>query len=454
MLDEGARPLDGRPTGAEPPTRLRGERRAAPADGGHGLVPIGTPVCLGGFSARGRAEAADALASVGLLPAGGGEVGGGAAGWANLDAPMAPGATLMVDLVRGDLSASALGTCTHVDGKTVYGFGHPFNDLGETFLPMSVGYVYTIVSSTNISFKMGASIREVGAVRQDRNAGVVGEMGAKAPMVPFEVRFRNAVTKRTEDFRFEVTANRVFFQPLMLMALREAFAKAEATLGSNTKRFTMSVKLRGLDAPWTYEDVISGFDAGVSRVLIGLVDRVMIHPSQRAEFEKVTLDVEIERVDRRATIENAETSKDEVRPGETLDVRVRLRTREGGDVSHETLRVRVPDDAPEGPFAFQVTTGDMVPADVATPVDLVDVPALYAGFYKSTELVAVVPTGRVDLDMDGRLVRNLPLSSLPRLARSFEGPAATLRPATEKVRKDVPFVVEGNEKVTVLVRRD
>jgi hypothetical protein len=159
-------------------------------------------------------------------------------------------------------------------------------------------------------------------------------------------------------------------------------------------------------------------------------------------------------VDRRATIENAETSKDEVRPGETVDVRVRLRAREGGDVVHETLRVRVPDDAPEGPFAFQVTTGDDVAAEVATPVDLADVPALYAAFYRSTELVAVVPTGRFDLDMDGRLVKNLPLSSLPRLARSFEGPTASLRPVTTKVRKDVPFVVEGTEKVTVLVRRD
>jgi hypothetical protein len=454
MLAEGSRPSEGRPAGAEPPTGIRRpEPVSAPPDGTR-LVPIGTPLCLSGFSEATRAKYGPALAERGLLvEAGGGESGGAPGAWADREAPMAPGSVLMVDLLRGDLTAAALGTCTFVDGERVHGFGHPFNELGETLLPMSVGYVYTIVSSQGISFKIGTSLRAAGAIVQDRASGIVGILGREAPMIPFEVRFENPVTKRAEDFRFEVSPNRLFLQQIVLMALSEAFLRAEATFGLNTKRYSMTVKLKGMEEPWTYEDEISGFDGGLQRVLIGLVDRVMIHPTQRAEIESVKLLVQIHREDRRAVIEAVFPARDEVRPGEALDLRVRLRRREGGEATVEPLRIRIPADVPAGTYAFSVTGGDMVPADVAEPVAIADLPSLTSAFLKSTELVAVLPTGRVDLDMDGRLIRGLPLSSIPRLARSPEGRGLVFRPVTERVRREVPFVVEGARRVTVQIRR-
>jgi hypothetical protein len=215
----------------------------------------------------------------------------------------------------------------------------------------------------------------------------------------------------------------------------------------------MTVKLAGVDEPWVYEDVIAGFDGGMSRLLIGLVDRVLIHPTQRARFESFQVDVEVDHVDRRAQLVAVTPSREEVRPGEEVELTLRFRLKEGGDLVELALPVRVPDDAPAGNLVIQVTGGDNVPAPVAAPVDLLDIPRLYDAFYKSTEVVAVVPTGRVDLDIDGRLVRGIPLSALPRLARSAEASSATLQPVTLKVRRDVPYVVTGVVPVTLGVRR-
>jgi hypothetical protein len=369
------------------------------------------------------------------------------------DVKLEPGSTVMVELIRGDVTAAALGTCTWVDGEKVYGFGHPFDELGETLLPMSTGYVYTVVSSQNFSFKMGTALKQVGAIVQDRQSCIHGILGREAPIIPFDLQFENRVTKRTEDFHFEVTTNRIYLQQMVNVALQEAFVRAETTFGLNTKRYQMTVKIRGLEEPWTYDDVISGFDAGIQRVLIGLVDRVMIHPNQRAELEWVKLHVDIEHMDRRAGIEAVAPSLDEAKPGEEVVLRVRLRRREGGGSAVESFPIRVPHDAPNGPFVFTVTTGDAVGADVAEPVAIADLPSLTRGFYKATEIVALLPTDRVDVDMNGRLLRGLPLSSVPRLARSPEGKGITLRPVTEKVRHDTGFVVEGGKRVTILVRR-
>jgi len=456
MLAEAARPLEGNPSGARAPTELRRVPAPIPlAQDPTALHPIGTPLSMGGFGPQARREILEMLAPMGFGPeaVSGGLVTGAPQGWANLDAPLEPGSTLVVDIVRGDLSLAAVGTCTWIEGDKILGFGHPFMSMGETLFPLSVGYIYVVMPSQNISFKLGASLREVGALVQDRNAGIIGVKGLRAPMVPVDVTIGNAVTGHKEAFHVEITANRRMFQRMLFIALRDLVAKSEGTLGPNSKTYRMTVKVKGLPTPWTYEDAVAGFDSGFTRTLMGLVDRVMIHPTQRAEFEWVKLDVEIENRDRRAFIETLTASKEDVKPGEELELLVRLRKRDGGDVVYERIAVRIPESAPEGGFRILVTGGDMVPAEAATPVDIADLPALYGAFYRSTELIAVLPTGRVNFDVGGRLMKNLPLSALPRLVRSADTVGGSLQPVTEKVRLSVPYIVVGQAVLPLNVRR-
>jgi hypothetical protein len=457
MLAEGQRPLEGRPAGRESgrPPPFRAATRAVSTGGddeGTVLRPIATPVCVSGFSVAGLHALEERLGDAGFPIRAGASPAGGAGDWADLEAPMVPGSAMVVELMRGDYAATAVGTCTWVDGDAVYGFGHAFADAGETELPMAVGYVHTIVSSAKTSFKLGGALRPAGTVIQDRPSGVVGRLGARAPMIPFEVGFRNVATGRTETFRFEVTPNRLFTQSLVLTALGEAFGRAETTFGGNTKAYDLKVRVAGA-GEMSYADVVSGFDRGLSRVLVGLLDSLWVHPTQRAEIEAVRLDVEVEHVDRRANVVGAFPDRDEVLAGDEVGVRVRLRAREGGEETTVVLPVRVPESAPEGPFAIRVCGGDRVRADAPEPVDIEDVGRLYAAFCKSTELVAEVQTGRVSVDSRGELYRGVPTSALARIARSQGGDVPRLRRETERVRRDVPFVVEGERVVTVHVRR-
>ncbi len=456
MLAEGERPLEGRATGRDPATPLARPRpgEAGATEPAGTLQPIGHALALGGFSEEGRRRLGQHFAAQGLFacPGPGAGAPGGAGDWADLEAPMEPGSTLMIDLARGDFTAAIAGTCTFVDGDKVYGYGHPFDSLGETELPLSVGYVYLVVASREISFKLSGSIRSFGTLIQDRETCIVGVRGASPAMVPIRARFRNAKTGREESFAFELTPNRIYFQPLAVAGLRECFTRAEATLGPNTKRVSMTVKIRGLE-PWTFDDAVGGFDGGFQRTLIHLLDRPLNHLTQRVEFESFDLDVEVEHVDRRALVRAVTASKDEVRPGESLALSAFLELKEGGTPVQEHFDVRIPEDAPEGNYVITLVGGDYVPTDIATPVDIAQIPLEYPLQLKSTDLVAVLPTARVDVDWDGHLLRNLPLSSLPRIARSPGGTSLRLRPKTERVIKPVAYVVDGRAIVTVRVVR-
>ena len=74
-------------------------------------------------------------------------------------------------MIRGDFSYSANGTVTYVDGDKVYAFGHPNLGAGSTDLPMSQGYVITLLPNMQNSFKLAVPLDVVGAFKQDRNYG-------------------------------------------------------------------------------------------------------------------------------------------------------------------------------------------------------------------------------------------------------------------------------------------
>ncbi|HOX29266.1 MAG TPA: SpoIVB peptidase S55 domain-containing protein, partial [bacterium] len=64
-----------------------------------------------------------------------------------------PGSSVAVQLVRGDIDISAVGTVTAVDGKRVLMFGHPFFRKGAVNYLLADAYVHAIVRGADMPFK-------------------------------------------------------------------------------------------------------------------------------------------------------------------------------------------------------------------------------------------------------------------------------------------------------------
>src|SRR6266404_9640455 len=118
----------------------------APVTAGSPLAPlmgqqiqqIATPVVFSGISQDSLSMFSAELTRSGLLPVSG--VGGSAA-ITPLEPfdekTLTPGASVSVQLVRGDYSIAAYGTVTFRDGERIYAFGHPFLGLGGSDMPMT-----------------------------------------------------------------------------------------------------------------------------------------------------------------------------------------------------------------------------------------------------------------------------------------------------------------------------
>ena len=106
---------------------FRVERRIGDA------VPIETPLSVAGLHPAVKRSLGDRLglrAMAGALANGPDEAGKVKA------APIAPGSPIAALLMDGDIKIAAIGTVTMVEGKQVYGFGHPFLGWGHVEFPM------------------------------------------------------------------------------------------------------------------------------------------------------------------------------------------------------------------------------------------------------------------------------------------------------------------------------
>lgn len=331
----------------EPPARadapslramLAGEQALLPAprrqgDGG-AMLPIATPVSFAGFTERTLEVFGDRLRSLGLRPVQGV---GGRARDASATGPLEPGSMLSVGLIEGDLSLSAAGTVTVVEGDTVHAFGHPFVSSGPARLPMARAAVLTLVPNLSNSFKLAATGERIGAITLDRAAGVMGSIGGEPDMVPagFRVNGRSYAMTLVRDS---------FLTPFLLQMA--AFAVVDATerqLGPSTLRVRGRARFAGGEPDLDLGDVYSGATSVSLQAALGSAAPLAFVMQSAGEVLQIAeLDFEIESVPEQRTVRIARawTDRETVQRGGSLRLFVLLRDGAGKEtLQQETFRI-------------------------------------------------------------------------------------------------------------------
>lgn len=205
-----------------------------------------TPLLLGGVGDLGQRIVQDLLhdSAIEVIPAGGGSQA------SDLQTPLqyVDGGAITVDLVRGDMNASGLGTVTRVrDGKLV-AFGHPMQQAGWTLLPTSVGRINWILAAGEASFKLGGAAYPLGALVNDRQAAIVVDTTREAPMFPVKVHIDAHTGDRFRDWSMQL-AHDPFMSPMFTaVAIGNAFEMTAGELGDLSWRASSRLKVRGYPA--------------------------------------------------------------------------------------------------------------------------------------------------------------------------------------------------------------
>lgn len=329
--------------------------RAFPAADGHPmkLADVATPVSFGGFTRAAVEHFAPRLRALGLEPQQG--IGGGSMS-ARMGDPstLQPGSMISVQLMTGDLTVGADGTVTYIDGKRIYAFGHRFLSVGPTALPFARAEVITLLPTLQSSFKISAARELMGTISQDRNTAIVGQLGARAPMVPVAVEVARG-GKTLDTYRAAMVDDPLLSPLLVQMAVFSTIDATERTVGPGSFRLTGRIEFQG-SAPINLDNMYSA-DNG-SAQLVSVYTAVPLAYVLQSGFTSLRMKgvrLKLEAFDEKSQlqIDQVWTGRREVRPGETVDVFTVL-TGDNGVELTKRIQYTVPVGALPGPLCFTV----------------------------------------------------------------------------------------------------
>ena len=378
----------------------------------------------------------------------------------NAKTTFAPGDPVGAVLLTGDFNVAASGTVTYIDDEHVYAFGHPFLDMGEINFPMATSEVVGVLPSVASSFKFSNTGNIVGVLRQDRAAGIMGVLGAKADMIPVEVSLDGAGPAQT--YRVNVVRHS-YLSPLMLAMVTDSIvSNAQRAAGERTVLMESEIRLKGFD-PVRIREGFAGQQArqAIPQYLALVAGYLMSNEFRDADIESVKIHLRHDddlRIARLMEASLVMPDKGRVSPGDTVKVRTVLKPFRG-EAFVETFDVRIPDEQAVGAAYLLVGSGSvmnaidfsLVPPD---PRTLEQVLGVLQRLRPSTDLtVGLYSTG------DGAVTSGVYLPNLPPSMRAVvvadtsNGVQAAVKyhPAGQSARP-LGYIVDGALKIDIDVR--
>ncbi len=357
----------------------------------------------------------------------------GGAGAPDLKGPdrFEPGGALGVQLIRGDISATGVGTVTYVEGDRVAAFGHPMlgeGGAGEVYFPIATATITTIMASLMTSFKMSTPVKTLGSLLLDRDSGIVGEVGKPAAMIPVHLTVQTP-GQIDRVFNTEVARHRFLTPTLIASVAASAIQTAVPDISDATVRVQSRLGLRGF-ADLQQTDTMfspSGVSARMLQNSSGLrqLNELLFNPFGPTRIERLDLNLAVEYRSDVAEITGLSLVSDELEPDTRPSLYVTLRPYSGVP-QVRAIPFEVPRSLAGQTLKIEASAGNLVKAEVAPPESLADLVENLRKGYASRQLVVTLTSSDEGITHRGRIIPSLPASVI-----------ATLRPGSTTRRGDV-----------------
>ncbi len=380
-------------------------------------LPI--PLAAGGLAPEAIDVARDAFRERGFLLVPGGRARDTGPGTDTL----VPGSACAVDVLRGDLNFSAIGTVTYRDGDRVLIFGHPFFQAGEVRMPFSAAHIVGILPSLYDSFKLGTPGRPLGVVTQDRRPAVGARLGGVPRLMPFRVAVR-LPGQPERRFAFESIEDRSLLPQLVGAATMGSLLESGGSGTQVSVRWSMQVWRAG--RALRFGDLAAG-DSPLGDVMgaIGGPLRFLANnPFGRWTADSVAISLEVLPGRRQWTLRGASLVAASVRPGGTARVRLELERWRGERRSTE-VELPVPAELPAGHYALWIGGGGEFDRSSAArmpahfrPTSVADAEARLQALHASDAVYAALWARAPEVTREGQDYPELPASALALLVPS------------------------------------
>lgn len=427
----------------------RSASASASAGDAASLRPISTPIVAGGFEPDVRRRFSEVFERKGYpahFVAGGSPSGTGSVDSAS--GSLQPGEAVGAQMVRGDLSLTAIGTVTHRREDRIYAFGHQFMNAGRIQLPMTAAEVHAPMPSLEKSFKISSPRQTVGTVVEDRRAALVGRLGRQPDLIPVEITLAVPRDGFEETYRVEVMRNR-YLSAGLINGVAANFARGKINqLGINRLISTVDVNIEDRpDIRFRRSDLVEGsFDPWAFLPLAHLWNNPF--SDLRVQRVEVELTLEPERQGTRLTDLWVDVAS--ARSGESVGVFVKLRPFRGQPTVRR-FEFTLPEGLPAGKVRFRALPASALTGEDAPPKSFDQLVEWFNRPRSPDQLAVVMDYPAPAMNAAGRRMERFPWSLSGAYQRAGESTVA-FRPSGRRHFVSLDRAVQGQQSIVVGVR--
>jgi hypothetical protein len=443
----------------------------APAE--NTMRAIETPLVMGGFHSEAIRLWQQKMAGTGLETVAAGGMGGASASTgeasgtadtapsAKAIASIVPGSAVSAQLVRGDLEIAATCTVTYVDRKHLLACGHALLQAGPVSLPMTATEVVATLASPLNAFKIVNTGATIGAFNEDRDAAIRGVFGAKAQMIPVQIRVHGADQER--KINVEVLDLPALTPQAVLVVLYEALLQTNESTSETSYHLTGSIDLEGYP-PSPLNLWASAGDAGAAPMELALgaagqFARLYANGTRRGSVRSIHLNVEAipRRVD--VALEAARlVSGNLVHAGGTVVVEATLRPwREAA--RNVRITVKLPTRLGAGNLRLLVSDAGTLDRALDQPRQPSHAPDLETALaqarrqHPADRIYVSLLVPETQAGMEGQTLSSLPLSVANALEPQRAAQDASLNGESAEVEADAPAggVLSGFQLLSIRI---
>lgn len=318
--------------------------------------PAQTPLLVNGLSGRALDRLMADLKDFDLIPV---ETGGSLA---SIQSPttIEPGGAISVQLVRGDIDISAIGTLTYREDHKILGFGHPFLGLGPVELYLSGAEVLTVIDHLEMPFKLGVPTEPIGVVTQDRNAGIGGQVGSLPKIIPVNITVHDLDLDIEQEIQFQVVRDEGLLVTLTINSILQSIDNVIDRQGYGTSALTFQIM--GDKLPnhiFDYSNMYysnSDIAAQTLSDLYNILNMIVTNPFEKVNIVSIYSDVQIVRKRQVAIIEEVKLLNTDIYPGQIAEVEVTLRPYRT-ETFKQIIKIPIPENIQTGDASLTVSGG-------------------------------------------------------------------------------------------------
>ncbi len=321
------------------------------------MVPVATPVMVGGLNGRSLERLKKVLEPLNLVPV---QAGGKAP--VALKSSLEPGSALGVQLMHGDVDMTAIGTLTYRNGQKFVGFGHSFMNKGNANYFVTPAYIYETVPSLQAPFKIGGPGEPVGTLLQDRSAGVAGILGRVPGAISLQASVRDRDLKQERRTQVEIVRDNRLTLEFAGAAALQGLDRGIDRIGLGMAKVAFEIDGKGLPHDVLKRENIFFSDSDISAVSLSefmeALDLILNNEFRNVEVQNIKFNAEIWDARETAKIEKAQPERKAVRPGQEVPINVLMRPYRG-EPFNQKLVLAIPPDVQPGTLTVTVRGGGL-----------------------------------------------------------------------------------------------